>query len=330
MRISFTLLVLLVFVSVGVMAQQAPQYSLYMLNKYGFNPGYGGLDHSLSVTGVYRKQWVGLEGSPTTQNITAHMPLYLFRGGFGINVENDILGAERTTTATMSYNYWVPINKTSILSIGLGAGVTQRALDGTKLRSPDGNYGPDPGTGIIEHNDGSLPTTLVNAITPTFNAGIYLQTEQIEVGLSAKNLLESIAKFDFEGNTTDIQAKRNYFFTFAYEFDVGRSFTIRPSVFAKSDLIENQLEISTIIQYNDNIFGGASFRGYNSNSIDAIVIIAGFKLNEKVTFAYAYDMTLSELQNVSKGSHEISLNYNLNKPIGAGIPPNIIYNPRFL
>ena len=90
------------------------------------------------------------------------------------------------------------------------------------------------------------------------------------------------------------------------------------------------MEISTIVTYNDNIFGGASFRGYNSNSTDAVVIIAGYKLNERVTLAYSYDITLSELNRVSQGSHEIMLNYNLNKDIGKGRLPKIIYNPRFL
>jgi hypothetical protein len=98
----------------------------------------------------------------------------------------------------------------------------------------------------------------------------------------------------------------------------------------KSDLVETQIEFSTIARYNDNIFGGVSFRGYNSNSFDAVVILAGYKLNENLTLSYAYDITLSGLSEVSRGSHEIMLNYNLNKNIGKGRLPKIIYNPRFL
>jgi hypothetical protein len=39
---------------------------------------------------------------------------------------------------------------------------------------------------------------------------------------------------------------------------------------------------------------------------------------------------MSGLQEVTDGSHEVMLNFNLNKPIGKGKPPKIIYNPRFL
>jgi hypothetical protein len=111
---------------------------------------------------------------------------------------------------------------------------------------------------------------------------------------------------------------------------LGKSISIEPSVFLKSDLIQTQIEFSTLVNYNDNIFGGVSIRGYNSNSIDAVVILAGYKLSERVTLAYSYDLTLSGLKHVSNGSHEVLINYNLNRPIGKGILPKIIYNPRFL
>ena len=103
-----------------------------------------------------------------------------------------------------------------------------------------------------------------------------------------------------------------------------------PSVLVKSDINQIQTDFSTIITYNDNIFGGATFRGYDSNSIDAIVVIVGMNISSKLRLGYSHDLTLSPLSTVNTGSHEIMLNYNLNKKIGAGIPPKIIYNPRYL
>ena len=84
------------------------------------------------------------------------------------------------------------------------------------------------------------------------------------------------------------------------------------------------------MRYNEKFLAGTSFRGYNANSIDAVAIIAGIKLGENISMAYAYDLTLSGLNAVSYGTHEIMLNYNLNKPVGKGRPPKIIYNPRSL
>jgi len=326
MKQIFTLIICGFFL-LPLYGQQTAQYSLFALNKYNFNPAYAGLDNSLSITGVYRKQWVDLPGSPSVQNVNFHLPLYIIRGGFGINIENEEQGPERTTSATASYNYWLPIGKQNLLTIGLAGGLLEKSLDGTQLRAPEGSY-IDPTN--IEHNDGSLPQTKVSARAPVFHAGVYYQSPKFEVGISVLNITESEISMIDGVMGTNISLNRNYFLTFASNLEIGNVFTLHPSLLIKSDLIEHQIELSALLRYNDNIFGGASFRGYNANTADAVVLIGGFKLNEKITIAYSYDLTLSALQSVNSGSHEIMLNFNLNKAIGAGVPPAIIYNPRFL
>ena len=312
--------------SLELLGQQATQYSMYMLNKYNYNPAYAGFDNSLSITGVYRKQWVGLDLSPSTQNINAHLPVYFLGGGLGINLENDVLGAERNASASISYNYMLPVSRTSTFSLGIAAGVIQKSIDGTKLRAPQGNYSEPP---LIIHNDDLIPINNASSIAPLINVGIYFHNENFEVGLASSNITEP--RTNLEGiDLAEITYIRNYFANLGLNFDLSRNFRLEPSIFLKSDLIETQIEFTTIARYNDNIFGGLSFRGYNSNSFDAVILIAGFKLNENLTMSYAYDITLSGLSEVSKGSHEIMLNYNLNKNIGKGRLPKIIYNPRFL
>lgn len=307
-------------------AQQSQQYTMYMLNKYAFNPAYAGLDNSLSMTGVYRKQWVGLVGSPESQQVNAHLPFYYLRGGLGINIGNDVAGAERNTSATVSYNYWVPVDKTSLFTIGLSAGIIQKSLDGNLLRTPEGTFIDGVYT---NHNDRFLPASAVSAYSPTFNFGLYFKNERIEAGLSVNNLTEPKTSLDLDSQSADILFNRNYFLTLGLNFDIGSSWTVLPSVFAQSDLVQTEVHFSTIIRHNDNIFGGVSFRGYNSTTVDALAFLAGMKLNERVTLSYSYDLTLSALNTVSRGSHEILLNYNLNKPIGKGLLPKIIYNPRY-
>jgi type IX secretion system PorP/SprF family membrane protein len=320
----FTLLTAIFFFTTyqPLAGQQPGHYSLYFMNKMHWNPAYAGLDHSLSITGAFRKQWVGLEGSPSSQNVNAHMPLYIASGGIGINIENDMLGAERSSSALMAYNYQMPLGS-GILSVGLAGGIIQRALDGRKLRTPEGDY-TEPG--VIQHNDDLLPLVEETATLPTFDAGLFYQSEWLDIGISAKNLVESTADF----STVSLQLKRNYFAIMDVHLEVNGSFTLHPSVFVRSDFIQTQTDLGIRVQYNDNIFGGASLRGYNSNSIDAVSIIAGFNLSENLKLAYAYDLTMSDLNVVSNGSHEIMLNFNLNKRIGEGKPPNIIYNPRSL
>lgn len=320
MKYGFTLILLLGGM-VSLLAQQPAHYSLYMFNRVNFNPAYAGLDHSLSLTGVYRSQWVGLEGNPVTQNVSMHMPLYLASGGVGLHLENDATGARKYTSATLSYNYQKFIGE-SILSIGASAGWAQRTIDGSQLRTPDGNYQD----GGINHEDIGLFNTVESASVTTFGAGVYFQNQRIEGGLSVQNLTEPGITLE----NLQLLLKRTYYLTLTGHFDLTNNIVLHPSVFVRSDAVQTQMDFSAIFQYNDNIFLGAAFRGYNNTSRDAVSILAGLKLSEKVTLGYAHDITISSFNTVQNGTHEILINYNLNKRIMGGRPPAIIYNPRSL
>jgi len=323
MKRKLHLFILLTFACLHLAAQQTPQYSLYMLNQFGQNPAYAGLDNTLSATGVYRSQWLGLAGAPVTQIMSAHMPLNVISSGIGIQFENDVVGASQRTAATFAYSYHVELNRSSRLSIGLSGGLIQQSLDGALFRTPEGTYEPDQN--IIIHNDETLPIGIVSTQVPTFSAGVFYQAENLEMGLGVLNLQESTANF------TDLSLKlrRSYYLSASYNIELTRTLILKPSVQVKSDIVQTQIEASTLVRYKDNFFLGASYRGFTPSSQDALVALGGFKLNEKWTIGYAYDITLSALKTANNGSHEILLNYNFGKPIGQGVPPKIIYNPRF-
>ena len=311
----------LILGATSLFGQQTPQYSLYMLNKFGFNPAYAGLDQSISATGVYREQWVDLPGSPISQHFNVHLPSYFLGGGIGLEIENERYGAEDHFAASLTYAKHLVLSNRNILSVGVSGGIVQKALDGSLLRTPDGVYeGP-----TINHNDQLLPDSRISAMGPTFGAGVYYQGESFETGLSVEHLAESATAFEL----FDYRLSRTFTYFAAYNFDVGRKFNISPSVLVKSIIDQTQMDFSARVQYNDNLFLGASFRGYNAPSIDALAIFGGFRINEKFTVAYAYDVTLSSLSDVSRGSHEVMINYNLGKPLNKGKLPPIIYNPRF-
>jgi type IX secretion system PorP/SprF family membrane protein len=166
----------------------------------------------------------------------------------------------------------------------------------------------------------------MSGMAPTFDLGAYYRSDKWNFGLAIRNISEASIKLsEFELNTT-----RTVFFNAQTAFPLGTSFLIQPSFIVRTDLTQIQTDAALIIRYNDNIFGGASFRGYNSNSIDALGLIAGAKLNEKLSVAYAYDLVLSPLRDVSNGSHELMVHYRIQQGSGKGRKPKIIYNPRWL
>ena len=308
-------------------AQQPAQYSLYMLNPYAYNPAAAGMEQTLVATGIYRAQWVGLDGAPTSQHINANMPLSIASSGVGLKIENDALGAHRTTRVVGSWSFQRALNRSTVLSVGVGLGFLQYALDGAKLRTVDGQY--EPG-GPISNNDPNLPDGKVQAGVPLAEAGIYMSGKRLQLGLGltpafAPRLNSSTS----QNGALALRVRQGWFAHALYTMPLNERLVLRPSFLLKSDITETQMEISVLGRWDNNIFAGASWRGYSSTSRDALVLLGGLPLNEKTTLAYAYDVPLSALQAVQRGSHEILLRYSLNRPIGAGKLPPVIYNPRF-
>ena len=307
-------------------AQQTPQYSMSILDPYAINPAYAGMENTLVATGIYRQQWTGLKGGPISQHVDAHLPIFAINSGVGIRFDNDAIGAHTATAVMINYSYQVELNRTSVLSFGVGGGYLQYVLDGTKLRAPDGTYSEPNGT--FTHNDDLLPEGKWQSAAPTFESGICLKTKKMLVGLSAQPIFVPTLK-DNNGGRFGLQLKQSILLHAQYMAYSGDLLQLRPSILVKNDIIETQIDISILARWRENTFAAVSYRGYSSNSKDAAVLMGGFKLNERTTLAYAYDIPLSALNAANRGSHELLIQYNLNRPIGAGKLPPIIYNPRF-
>ena len=303
-------------------AQQPAQYSLFMLNKYAYNNAYNGLDQSLSITGVFRKQWLNFPGSPLTLNFNAHLPLEMINSGAGISVEYDVLGAYSNITLRGSYSYILDFKEAGRLSIGVAGRFLQKELDGTRLLTPDGIY-----ENGINHNDPNVPNARSLGTSLTFDAALYYQHESFEIGIAATHLNQPTLDLATDAS---VLFNRAYFLMGSTTIPINSSFTLEPSLLVQTDFVKFQPELAVLLHWKDNVFGGVGFRGYSQTTTDALIFTAGLKFMDHFTVAYAYDWSIGSLQVYNTGSHEIVLNYNLNKKIGKELPSKIIYNPRFL
>ena len=325
MRKLFTPILFICGIVTLLPAQQAPQYSLYVLNPYAYNPACAGLENSLVATGVYRQQWSNLNGAPEMQHLNIHLPLYMISSGAGLRVENNLVGAHRSTQAILTFSFHRDLGRNAVLSIGASGGFLQYSLDGAKLRAPEGIYEP---AGVIQHDDPFLPDGKVQAGTPLVEAGIHLQWKTLGLGLATQPVFAPVLEAT-SGGGFRLQPVRHYMGMATYQFSMGQNLAVKPGILVKSDLTETQMEISSIFRWKENIFAGASFRGLSSSARDAAVLLGGLRINERTTLAYSFDIPLSALQAANRGSHELLLRYELNKPIGTGKLPPVIYNPRF-
>ena len=316
---------LLCFCSSFGYSQQIPQFSQYMFNQTVYNPASVGTLSGINVEVAARNQWLRIEGLPLTQSIALHTPVPLFRGGVGVSVVNDMMGAQRNTSASVMYAYQQTLGAKSYLSIGIQAGIMQAGLQGDKLISPSGNYQG----GIIDHQDALLPINTQQAILPNLGLGIQYQTKQLQIGIATHQLLGGKANWQTPTQSVNFLFKQHYLAQAAYNFNIGDNILLTPSLLFKTDLNSYQLDANLMACFNKKIWAGASFRGYNNNTIDAAIAMVGWQATRRLFVSQSYDISLSGLRTYNSGSLETMLRYNIpNKWLNS--KGKSTYNPRFL
>ena len=106
-------------------AQQDSQFTQYMYNMSVINPAYATAEEGiLKLGGLYRTQWVGLEGAPKTGSFFAHTPIN-DKIEMGISFTNDNIGdVVNENNIFADFAYVLPVGIESKISFGVKAGVT--------------------------------------------------------------------------------------------------------------------------------------------------------------------------------------------------------------
>ena len=165
MKAKFGLLLLVLGTSLTMLGQQEAQYTQYMYNTLAINPAYAGTRGVLSLTGLYRSQWIGLDGAPVTQTFNIHAPV-ANRVGLGLSVVNDEIGngTSQETYFDATFSYTIPVSNTGNLSFGLKAGGQMLNIDLSRLQNIDPTF-----------NTGSQ-VFVDNKFSPNFGLGIYFHS----------------------------------------------------------------------------------------------------------------------------------------------------------
>lgn len=275
-------------------AQQYPVYSQYLFNPLVINPAYAGSHVQLSTTGMFRNQWLNLEGAPKTASLSMHTTLGRPNVGVGMLLTNDKIGSYSNTSIYGAYSYSIR-SATSKLSFGLQAGFSLVSADYSQLNLDDLNDGS-----FVSFND---------KIRPNFGAGVYYQTKKFYAGLSIPFLLNTEVENNLETVFTGIKEARYYYLNGGafLPLNAMKTAVLHPSVLIRTQ--EGQplsLDLNMDVILNDVFSLGVSYR-----NIDAIITYMSLKLSDQFHFGYSYDWTTSDLNQFSKGSHEFMLNYRI-------------------
>ncbi|MEO9485407.1 MAG: type IX secretion system membrane protein PorP/SprF [Ekhidna sp.] len=289
-----SLVAIILFIAVGnAIAQQRPVMSTYMFNGLSLNPAYAGSLNILSASFLHRKQWINVDGAPTSNIFAVHSSFYGNQIGLGLQVSQDVIGVHKESAAYVSGAYKI---KTSagILAMGLSGGFDNRRSDFTQLN-------------ILNQED-ELLTGTPTRFTPNFGTGIYFANPKMYVGLSIPYIIEnSLFQVQADGTTSEAKESRYYYFTGGVVLDINQNIKFSPST-----LIRYQEQSRVGWDLNATIiFDGIAYAGVSYRSGDALVFLTQLILNENFRIGYAYDATVNALNNHSRGTHEIMLNYRV-------------------
>lgn len=273
-------------------AQQRPIQSLYMFDPLLVNPAYAGSAVQLSATAVYRNQWVNLEGAPKTATLTMHSGFRKLRVGVGIIANTDKIGIHEDFGFYGVYSYRLPLTSNSSVIFGLQGGFNNLVSNYNLLNN---KYAGDPNL-----------TGVNRSFNPNFGAGLFYRHEKLYLGVSVPYILNNDI-VDLE-NVTSIAQQRRYFYIMA-----GTTKALTPVLdFLPSTLVRIQQEAPLSFDVN------ATFVLYKMVGLgvswrfkDAVVALFELQINDNFHVGYAYDMTTSELNQYSNGTHEIMLNYRI-------------------
>ncbi|MGE0562069.1 MAG: type IX secretion system membrane protein PorP/SprF [Flavobacteriales bacterium] len=290
------LFILIILSTIKGFAQQDPIYSLYMFNPLGVNPGYAGSREMLSGVLVHRSQWVGLEGAPVTQTFAINSPLKNKIMGLGLNVTNDKIGPKNILTATAAYAYRIKIGS-GRLAFGLRAGIQNYNYNWSKIDYKD--------------TEDQIPTTAVGSfIIPTFDFGMYYNTNTFYAGIALDHLNQAQYSFTKAMTNTENGAKVYSHITGT----VGKAFVLNDKLVLKTSALirgdgqrNGNIDLNTSVVINKTVQFGVTLTTRKS-----IIILAEYNINKYFRMGYAYDHNFSALtKTTGSGSHEIFIGYDL-------------------
>lgn len=283
------------------LTQQLPQFTQYMFNTVSVNPAYAGSREKLSIVGLHRSQWVGIEKGPTTQTLSVHSPLRNEKLGLGLSVINDSPGYENFVYIYSDFSYTIPVSENTKLAFGLKAGFTHYKLDQELLNEDEVIMDP-------------FFSNITSRWNPNVGLGFYLHSSKWYIGLSAPRVLKT--DYNLTAQTSDIEyialERVGYYFISGYVFDFSSNLKFKPTfLFKATNGAPISFDFSSNFLMYDKFWLGGSYR-YNENSTTFGGLV-DFQISESLRIGYAYETFVGGLRPYTGGTHEVLLMFELSQ-----------------
>jgi type IX secretion system PorP/SprF family membrane protein len=285
--LSLSLLLVLITGSRVFAQQQIYNYSQYADNLTSVNSAYSMLDKAGSVSVLGRKQFIGIDGAPSSLMFNANFPIESINSAAGIYVLNDQAAVEHQIEFNAFFAKGIQLTQTSYLAVALNAGIHNYVGNYSQLDASDPQFMND-----------------VRETKPNIGFGVMLYSARYYLGLSVPEFtIRSL------GTASEQQAnylRTHYYFTGAYLADVSDDVKFKPATLVSylngSPVLAN---VSGTLYLKEQLGVGLNYRTDKKAAAMLSVIGKAFR----VGYSYQFGTSSNNLGGININTHEVSISY---------------------
>jgi type IX secretion system PorP/SprF family membrane protein len=283
-------------VFINIHSQQEYSFTHYFETNSFYNPASTGSEQSQNIVGLFRKQWAGFTGSPTTGGLLYENKLKDYNMGIGGYVFTDKIGETCMTTATANYSYNLSFSNDLKLAFGIDAGADFLTTNVDRLIYWD-------------QADQLLTNSKLSYVVPKIGLGTHLYNENFYVGVSVPRILNFNSK-DFHSirNPNLPMVVSHYYLTAGYKFNLNEHLAMKTNTLLKYTRgVQPQIDINATCTYNELIGLGVGYK-----SLGFITSYIQYTYDNTVMIGYAFDFSVNPMAQYARGgTHELMIKYRI-------------------
>ena len=272
-------------------AQQLPLYTMLEQVRPALNPAYAGDEEISDLVLLSRQQWVGFEGAPVSYYLAGHAPLRNHQSGLGFDFQRMNSGPFTQNGLFLSYSYTVNISERSTIAFGLRGGFNSYRILYSQLN-------------VLEPGDPLFETDLNHRVFPNCGTGVHFTYADYFLDFSIPLLLRnefSPGKDQKEG--LDNREDRTFYLLSGYSLNLAKGISLHPSFglwwMAGAPPL---MDLRIFAKVKESLGLGMAYRV--SGAFSAYLT---YRIIDRFTLGYAYELPLSYDYRLTSATHEVVL-----------------------
>jgi len=278
--------------------QDLQNFTQFYFNPSLINPSMVGVEGRPAMFVSYRKQWLGLNGSPSIANFSIQAPL-INRVNVGLSLTSNRQGLINTSSALLTGGYTLPISIHQSFRFGFAVGLSSNKLDYEALDAAFKSSGDPLLTNLAQSN---LQT--IGSIGFSYNG------QTFHAGLSIPNLFQPSYLTSNSFGVPQFKPLESLLLHVSNRFYFNNNHNIFEPylVYRYNNSLPSQIEIAGVVHLKNLIHVGAS---YKANV--GISALGGVRINKETALGLSYTIQNLGENQLPNPSFEIHLGYLFGK-----------------